>query len=382
MFDPLTAREVILIAMASKPTNCTGRVPPARPSRLIDVARQAGVSRGIAGHVLNGGAGNSRVSTKTALKIQAVAKRLDYRPNHAARLLRGKRSCTFGLLVASAGDPLRSFLAQYLDVESVKIGCHTFIANTIGDPIVGPDLFEEYVDEFARRGVDGVFCAVHHWFGGDRARLTEKHPNTVFYEDGLEGAARVVVDREEAVRLAVRHLARRGRRRIALAVMSLSRPTHVARRLGYEKELQCHSLPIEEHLIFNGEPYGLAYAYCNLNTGRWDFPTQVIERAVQELVLEQKADAIVAHDDFWAAAFVKRLHACGIRVPQDVAVVGYLNHYLADWTDPALTTLDLQHELAAKQMVSMMERMIEHGPLPADERAVQIKPRLIIRESS
>jgi DNA-binding LacI/PurR family transcriptional regulator len=309
--------------------------------------------------------------------------RLNYHPNHAARLLRGKRSCTFGLLVASAGDPLRSFLAQYLDVESVKIGCHIVIANTIGDPVVGPDHFEEYVEEFARRGVDGVFCAVHHWFGGDRAGLTARHPNTVFYEDaGPEGTARVVVDREEAARLAVRHLADRGRRRIALAVMSLSRPTHVARRCGYEKELQCHGLPLDEQLIFNGEPHGLAYAYCNLNTGRWDFPTQVIERAIEALVIASKADAIVAHDDFWAAALIKCLHARGIRVPQDVAVVGYLNHYLADWTDPALTTVDLQHEAAARQMVGMMEKIIESGPLPPEERSVRIKPRLIVRESS
>ena len=167
--------------MARKPAKTKGVAPPERQPRLIDVARKAGVSRGIVGHVLNGGAGNSRVSATTAQKIKEVAKAMNYHPNHAARLLRGKRSYTFGLLVASAGDPLRSFLAQYLDIESVKIGCHTFIANTIGDPVVGPDLFEEYVEEFARRGVDGVFCAVHHWFGGDRARLTGKASRTRFF---------------------------------------------------------------------------------------------------------------------------------------------------------------------------------------------------------
>jgi DNA-binding LacI/PurR family transcriptional regulator len=369
------------MTLTATPQN--GLLPPTRRARLIDVARQAGVSRGIAGHVLNGGAGNSRVSEKTALRIQKIARQLNYHPNHAARLLRGKRSCTFGLLVASAGDPLRSFLAQYLDTESVKIGCHVFIANTIGDTSVGPDLFEEYVEEFARRGVDGVFCAVHHWFGGDRALLLARHPHTIFYEDsGPEGAARVSIDREEAARLAVRHLTARGRKRVALATMSLSRPTHIARRLGYEKELQCHGLPVDERLLFNGEPHGLAYAYCNTTSMRWEFPTQVIERAVDALVIEGRADAIVAHDDFWAAALIKNLHARGIRVPEDVAVVGYLNHYLADWTDPALTTLDLQHELAAKQMVSMMEKMVANGPLPVEDRVVQIKPRLIIRESS
>jgi DNA-binding LacI/PurR family transcriptional regulator len=352
--------------------------------RLIDVARKAGVSRGIVGHVLNGGSGNSRVSAATIQRIKDVAKAMNYRPNHAARLLCGKRSYTFGLLVASAGDPLRSFLTQYLDIESVKIGCHMYVANTIGDPILGPDLFSEYVEEYARRRVDGVFCAVHHWFGGDRAHLLARHPRTVFYEDqSLKGTAQVTVDREEAVRLAVRHLAHRGRRRIALAVMSLSRPSHLARQTGYEKELQGNNLPLNKKLIFNGEPYGLAYAYCNVNTGQWEFPMKVIEQAVDTLVVKGKADAIVAHDDFWAAAIIKLLTGRGIKVPEDVAVVGYLNHYLADWTNPALTTIDLRNEDAAAQMVGMMQKMIERdGPLLPEENVVQIKPRLIIRESS
>ena len=69
-------------------------------------------------------------------------------------------------------------------------------------------------------------------------------------------------------------------------------------------------------------------------------------------------------------------------MPQDVAVVGYLNHYLADWIDPALTTIDLCHEEAAQRMVDMLERMTDKGPLPEDQRLVRVKPRLIVRESA
>jgi DNA-binding LacI/PurR family transcriptional regulator len=69
-------------------------------------------------------------------------------------------------------------------------------------------------------------------------------------------------------------------------------------------------------------------------------------------------------------------------VPADVAVVGYLNHYLADWTDPPLTTIDLSHAEAARQMIKMMERMIADGSLPSEERGVKIRPRLIVRESA
>ena len=380
--------------MVDRSTNVAGRaagvvgkpteqeVATRKRATLTDVARAAGVSRWVAGRVLNGGRGNSRVGASTAERIREAAKKLDYYPNHAALLLRGRRSHTFGLLVASAGDPLRASLVQYLDAEAVKIGCNVLIGNTIGNPAVGPNQFDRYVEEFARRDVDGVFCAVHHWFQGARHQLMARHPNTVFYEDpGTPGAVYVTVDREEAVRLAVRRLLDCGRQRIGLAVMTLARRPHLARLHGYQRELQSHGLAIDERLVFNGAIVQLAFAKCNEVEGRWEFPFETIDGAIDKLVGEGKADAIVAHDDFWAAALIKRLHARGLRVPDDVAVIGYLNHYVADWTDPALTTLDLQHGLAARWMVEMMARMIARGPLPEDDRVVTISPRLIVRES-
>lgn len=350
---------------------------------LADVAEAAGVSRWLAGRVLNGGKSSARASEETKRRIQQAARKLYYHPNHAARMLCGKRSHSFGLLVLSSGDPLRSFLVEYLDARSMEVGCHTLIGNTMGPPDIGPNQFDQYVDIFAQRGVDGVFCTVHHWCEGDRERLLARHPNTVFYENpGLAGAAYVEVDREEAVRLAVRHLAQRGCRKIGLAVMTLSRETHVARRRGFESEMRMCGLPFDEGSIFNGEDNGLIIAQYNTSSNKWDFPIEVMDQAINKLVRDQGADAIVAHDDFWAAALIKRMRMRGISVPHDVAVVGYLNHYLADWADPALTTVHLRHNVAAEVMVQMLERMVTEGPLPEDERVVKIKPKLIIRESA
>lgn len=75
-----------------------------RSATLGDVVREAGVTRWIAGAVLNGGDGNSRCRPDTAERIKAVAARLGYRVNPFAAPLKGKRSRTFGVLVASAGD--------------------------------------------------------------------------------------------------------------------------------------------------------------------------------------------------------------------------------------------------------------------------------------
>ncbi len=354
-----------------------------RPATLTDVAKAAGVTRWVAGQVINGGTANSRCSKATRDRVLLASQQLNYHPNHAARRLCGKRSQTFGLLVASAGDPLRSFLVQSLDVEAVRIGCHTLISNTIGNPAVGSDQFRHYIDEFTRLGVDGVFCAVHRWWPGDRRALVQQHPCTVFYEDpGIPDACYAAVDRAAAVRLAVGHLAEKGRRRIGLAVMTLSRPTHCARLEGYRAELSVRGYEFDKRLVFNGEPHGLAFAWCEEDTRRWTFPVEVVDRAIGQLVCDAGADAIVAHDDFWAAALIRRLRARGIQVPNDVAVVGYLNHYLADWTDPALTTIDLDHQTAAKAMVAMLEKMVEGDPPNGPDRVVPIQPRLILRESA
>ena len=241
---------------------------------------------------------------------------MHYYPNHAALLLRGRRSHTFGLLVASAGDPLRSLLVQHLDAEAVKLGCSVLIGNTIGNPAIGPDQFDRYVEEFRRRGVDGVFCAVHHWFQGDRRLLVAKHPNTVFYEDpGVPGAAYVTVDREERRGWPCGGLLQRGRQRIGLAVMTLARRPHLMRLHGYQQELQAHGLAIDERLVFNGAIVRLTFAKCNEQEGRWEFPFETIDAAIDRLVVEGKADAIVAHDDFWAAALLSGSMPAGSASP-------------------------------------------------------------------
>ena len=354
---------------------------PARRIRLIDIAEVAGVSRTVAGRVLNGGDGNTRVGEKTAKRILEVAKKMQYKPNPAARQLRGKRTQTYGVLVASAGDPLRSFLVQQLEIEAFSVGCHTMIGNTIGRE--EPNHFGYYTDELSRRGVDGMFCAVHEWFAGDRQNLLDRHPNTIFYENpGISGTCYVEVDRAAAARLAVEYLAKKGRRRIGLALSSLAKPTCAARKAGYEAELLSQGLPADPALVFDGESFGSIYAEHNETKQIWEYPVGAVDRCIDVLVRDGGADAIVVHDDFMAAMLIKRLRSRGISVPHDIAIVGYLNHYLADWTDPALTTIDLQHGQSAKAMVRMMERLINEGSIPAAERVVSIKPKLVIRESA
>jgi DNA-binding LacI/PurR family transcriptional regulator len=360
------------------------RRPARRSITLVDVAREAGVTRWIAGTILNGGDGNSGCSPETGERIQAAAARLGYRVNPVAQQLTGKRSRTFGLLVASASDPLVAFLVQELQVELARIGCQALTGNTFEGWDRVDRGFAARIDELLLRGADGVFCLVHRWWPGDRRMLIDRFPATVFHEDpAIEGARFVATDRRACGRIAVEHLVATGRRRIGLALMTLSRPNHRERLVGHNEALAAAGLAGAAPSVFDASRFGDAFPVHDPDTQRWDYPVEIVDHCIDALVRDAGADAIVAHDDFFAAVLIKRLRTLGIRVPDDVAVVGYLNHYLADWVDPALTTIDLDHAAVAKAMVEMAERMVESGEEAGPgQQAVWIQPRLIVRESA
>ena len=93
----------------------------------------------------------------------------------------------------------------------------------------------------------------------------------------------------------------------------------------------------------------------------WQTPDEVLDDIIDRLVVDHRADAIITHNDFVASALLKRLRKRGIRVPEDVAVIGYLNHYLCEYVDPPLTSVDLRHHFAAKSMVQAIQEMIDEG---------------------
>ena len=231
--------------------------------------------------------------------------------------------------------------------------------------------------------MDGIFCAVHDWCPGDREALLQLHPHTVFYEDpGIAGAAFVAPDRSRVSSLAVSHLAERGRRRIGLVMQDMASTTAGARLAGYQAGLETHDLPFDPALVFDGgQPGSLCGAY-DVATQIWSFPEAVAARAIDELVIGQKVDALVAHNDYWASVLIRQLQVRGLRVPQDVAVIGYMNHYLADWTHPALTSISPCQKESARVMVAMLEKMITEDGLPDNERQVLIEPRVITRAST
>ena len=141
-------------------------------------------------------------------------------------------------------------------------------------------------------------------------------------------------------------------------------------------------------LIFAGEPGCTSPLHPSERLVVWHTPTEVLDAIIDRLVVQERADAIVAHDDFLAAALLRQLRKRGIAVPSEVAVIGYLNHYLCDHVDPPLTSVDLQHHVAARTMVTILESVASRprGEAPTAattaRRAILIAPMLVVRQST
>lgn len=367
--------------MAAVPAS-PDRVASQRKSvRLVDIAREAGVSISVVGSVLNGGRGNSRVAQATADRIQELAQQLNYRASPTAQQLRGKRSHVFGLLVASAGDPLTSYLVEHLDEEVVKLGCQTLIGNTA----VAPGRFEECVDEMVARGVDGIFCVVHSIFPGDRAKLLARCPNTVFYcNPGLPNATYVEVDQIAAGRATADYLLDSGRRRLGFALLDPASAPIKQRIKGIKSSLVHHGGAGSDLAICKGSPGCSLPNRPDERAMDWHTPQVTLDRIIDELVVKHRVDVIIAHNDFVASALLKQCRKRAIDVPGDVAVFGYLNHYLCEYVDPPLTSLDLQHHQAAKAMVEAVQDCVGESSKEESRQlhSIAIEPKVIPRVSA
>lgn len=342
-----------------------------RSTTLADVAKQARVSRSVAGFVLNGGRGNTRVGTGVAERVILAASELGYRPNLAAMLLRGKRSFTYGLLVESAGDPLRAFLVQHLDAAASARGCRLVIGNTGTDA----GSFGRCLEDFAQRKVDGIISVMHRLEPQQFADLTAACPHAVIYGAPGDAEASVVPDLGAAAGMAVAHLLERGSERIGLIQMTTAARLGDGWMNGYRHGLARGGIGHDPGLEHIGD---CARYYFAWGRSREELAPS-LDEAIDRVVVRARADGLLVQNDFWASLLISRLRERGILVPDRIRLIGYLNHHLCEWTDPPLSTIDPNHQQAAESLVALLEQRIE-GKGPAGPFA--IPPILVGRRSS
>ncbi|AQQ71037.1 Glucose-resistance amylase regulator [Limihaloglobus sulfuriphilus] len=339
--------------------------------RQIDVANALGVHQTLVSAVLSGNFNNStvRVSRDKVDEILNAAKKMGYKPNRAAYELRGGKSSVIGILMPA---PSLSFISE----RQMRLIVLEQIANQRGyrmmiGHIQNPDIAENYVDDFISRSVEGVLC-LQHELQGDKNSIVKslsRIENVVYLglPAGVEDAHCVTMDHCDGIIQAVHYLASKGRKRIALALAGKKFRPMIERMEGYKLGLANERMAFDPELIWVGPEKVV--------------PQPEYMRSIyKKLVSEKKADAVIASNDDWAIMLMKHLHSRSIRVPEDVAVIGYDNLRVSAMTTPSLTTIDGREEAVGSKMINMLLDLIDKGSV--DQKVVTVKPKLIPRESA
>lgn len=337
-----------------------------RSVRLADVARRAGVSTKTASNVLNG-VGRYSVSTAEAVR-QAIAE-LDYRPNLAARSLRRGRPQLVGLVVPELDVDYFAEFARHVLIAATAHGMNVVVEQTLGDL----DRELQLIDGTRSSLVDGVLLSPLR-LTVDDLRAIENGPPVVLVGDEIPAGTldHVGFDNLAAAETATRHLIARGCRRIA----AVGAPP-IKTGSPYPETMRSHRLQglinalraagrFDPELIESTET--LHYADGTAGVRR------LLER------VDPAPDGIFCFNDQVALGVLRGLADAGLRVPRDIAVIGFDGTEQTDYSVPRLTTMTPDKKALAQHAIMLLSRRL--GDRSGAVQDVTVDAELIIREST
>jgi len=328
---------------------------------MSDLAKLAGVSKSTVSRAL---ADSERVTKETRERIKALAAEHNYRLNSRARNFRTQERLTIGVLLPSTGS------GGWLSSDSFVLEMLGSIADAL-EEAGGHELLlakhssedPKWIENFHNaRNVDGIIVVGQSVFHEQLNRLAESETRMVVWGTEIPGQKYISIGSENQLGGydATKHLIHQGRTRIAF-IGDTDHPEIKSRSTGYRKALSEHGL----------EPIG-----GTENLVRYS--NQINREAFQKFLLDSKPDAIFAAFDILAIHSISLVLNAGLKVPQDVAVVGFDNITLAKHFNPSLTTVNQNRQLAGRLLVQKLMDLIEFG----ETTPTIIKNDLIVRESS
>lgn len=335
---------------------------------IQQLAAKSGVSVATVSRALNG---SPEVSEATRKRILELARQLDYTPSAAARTLVSRRSHVVGVILDTGpGHPdlLHPFFQEVLvglkhGAGSLGYDLLLFASEEPGNGFGGT---HSYLRRAGHHGVDGAVVLGFDGRDPQIARLAASDLPCIVVDADLGGPRTgfVMSDNEEGARLAVRHLHELGHERIATITGTLGTRPGADRLDGYGYELADLGLELPVEYVVEG-----------------DFYDESGYRGTRQLLeLAKPPTAIFAASDLMAAGALRAANELGVRVPEDLAIVGFDDIGLASLIQPQLTTVRQDMHALGEAAAAGLARMIEE-PEAAPAREL-VPTRLVVRASS
>lgn len=326
---------------------------------IKDIARIAGVSVTTVSRVL---ADHPLVGKLTRAKVERAISATNYRPNLLAQGLRSRSGNVIGLVVPEILHETFATFIKCTERFSSELGFGLMVGNTGGNP----EAEGAFIDNLLRRHVDGIiFSRV-----SDRSRVitfVEKSSTPVVVLDRSldhEDIPTVVLDNHLAGSIAAEHLVGLGHRSIGVVTGPLDIALCRDRHRGFTAALWKHGVLLPPSQVFEG-----------------DFKSESGHAAAREFIDRgMPITALWCHNDLMAVGAMNAFVRHGVRVPEDLSVVGMDDIPLCELSNPALTTVTQPFEEMCRRAVDLIVAIRSRRRL--DERRIVLAPGIITRDSS
>ncbi len=331
---------------------------------IMAVARRARVSTATVSRVING---TAFVAPDTAERVRDAITALNFFPDVNARTLGSGRSGMYGLIISDITNPYFPELVKAFEDIAVEHHQEVLIANTNYDP----KRMEMCVTRMLQRKVDGVAIMTSEMGEHLVHSLSRRQIPMVFMDTPVStpNASVVRVDYEAGVQAAMQHLFDLGHRDIAFISGPLSLGSAAVRAAAFRRALEQH---------------GVARTSAPAWTQEGDHRVEGGHHAMQRILRAggRLPTAVLTSNDLTAIGAMGAIHEVGLRIPEDISVVGFDGIELSAYTQPALTTLVVSRsELAAQAFRNLLWHKDDTAKkVPLQEHVIE--PRLLVRQST
>ncbi len=325
---------------------------------IKDIARIARVSHSTVSRALHN---SPLVNRETAERIRRIAEQMGYRPSAVARSLVTRKTKTIGVVVTTISDPFIAEVVSGIEEVANDHGYSVFLANSNADP----DREIKVVHSFHERRVDGILVTASRVGALYMDHLNEMKVPIVLINNQHPGefVHSVMIDNVTASRQATEHLIQLGHRRIAYIGDQFGYQSDTERFAGYRQALERGGLIFQPELVVHGD-------------GRPEGGMRAMERL---LALLCWPTAVFCYNDMTALGALRVIRSRGLRVPEDISLVGFDDLFIASYTDPPLTTIRQPKRQMGRLAMELLLKLFA-GENP--QQTIHVQGELILRDST
>ncbi|WP_046175535.1 LacI family DNA-binding transcriptional regulator [Domibacillus indicus] len=327
---------------------------------ILDVAKRAGLSKTTVSRVINNQAHVSE--EKRALVLQAM-KELDYHPNPAARRLRGQLTMTIGVVVPAVTDPFFASLIAAVEQTAYEKGYKTMICQSSGDK----EKERLFLNLLKTKQADGMIIGALENDWKDVQPFTKHGPIVLCNEDISEPSVPVIkFDQLSGTYTGIKHLIQQGHQKIGYCTGALfaEKGRDKDRNQGYQKAMAEAGLSINP-----------AWIFVDRHTA--EDGKQLLTHVMN---MEDRPTAVFTGSDDIAAGMITQANEQGVRVPEDLAIMGFGNQPVAQWITPALTTIQQPADGMGRKSTQVILELLHNNQ--AGMEPYELASDIIIRKST